>query len=170
MSFLCAVIYVEVVHLAVCADNKLCFSVSQRHTVLNMLYISDIQLYSQKQILPRQELASLIEEAESLNKNGGFEEKLAAAKASVTEFMASVEAYNASSDAYKYQKYLAAVRKAYGNANLVILGNGVDQSAIYFGNIAGNSGNNSNSNSGSDSSSSSGNNSSSNSGNSSTQQ
>ena len=99
-----------------------------------------------------------------------YEEKLAAAKASVTEFMASVEAYNASSDAYKYQKYLAAVRKAYGNANLVILGNGVDQSAIYFGNIAGNSGNNSNSNSGSDSSSSSGNNSSSNSGNSSTQQ
>ena len=62
--------------------------------------------------------------------------------------MASVEAYNASSDAYKYQKYLAAVRKAYGNANLVILGEGVDQSAIYFGNIAGNSGNNSNGNAG----------------------
>lgn len=76
-----------------------------------------------------------------------YEEKLAAAKASVTEFMASVEAYNASSDAYKYQKYLAAVRKAYGNANLVILGEGVDQSAIYFGNIAGNAGNSTNGNS-----------------------
>ncbi len=45
------------------------------------LYISDIQLYSQKQILPRQELASLIEEAESLNKNGGFEEKLSKLRA-----------------------------------------------------------------------------------------
>lgn len=72
-----------------------------------------------------------------------YEEKVATAKASIAEFMASVEAYNASSDAYKYQKYLAAVRKAYGNANLVILGKGVDQSAIYFGNIAENSDNNS---------------------------
>ena len=102
-----------------------------------------------------------------------YEEKVAAAKASVTEFMASVEAYNASSDAYKYQKYLAAVRKAYGNANLVILGEGVDQSAIYFGNIAGNSGSSS-SNSGNNSNSNAGNNSNgnsnNNSGNNSTQQ
>ena len=95
-----------------------------------------------------------------------YEEKVAAAKASVTEFMASVEAYNASSDAYKYQKYLAAVRKAYGNANLVILGEGVDQSAIYFGNIAGNSGNSVSGNSGNNSNS----NSNSKSGNNSTQQ
>ena len=95
-----------------------------------------------------------------------YEEKVAAAKASVTEFMASVEAYNASSDAYKYQKYLAAVRKAYGNANLVILGEGVDQSAIYFGNIAGNAGNSTNGNS----NNSAGNNANSNSGNNSTQQ
>lgn len=92
-----------------------------------------------------------------------YEEKVAAAKASITEFMASVEAYNASSDAYKYQKYLAAVRKAYGNANLVILGEGVDQSAIYFGNIAGSSGNSSSS-SDSSSSSNSGNSTESNSG------
>ena len=102
-----------------------------------------------------------------------YEEKVAAAKASITEFMASVEAYNASSDAYKYQKYLAAVRKAYGNANLVILGEGVDQSAIYFGNIAGNSGSSS-SNSGNNSNSNAGNNSNgnsnNNSGNNSTQQ
>lgn len=96
-----------------------------------------------------------------------YEEKVAAAKASITEFMASVEAYNASSDAYKYQKYLAAVRKAYGNANLVILGEGVDQSAIYFGNISGNSGSSSSdsgSSSGSNSSGSAGSNSSSSSG------
>lgn len=103
-----------------------------------------------------------------------YEEKVAAAKASITEFMASVEAYNASSDAYKYQKYLAAVRKAYGNANLVILGEGVDQSAIYFGNIAGNSGNSASGNSGNstngNSNNNSGNNANSNSGNNSTQQ
>lgn len=99
-----------------------------------------------------------------------YEEKVAAAKASVTEFMASVEAYNASSDAYKYQKYLAAVRKAYGNANLVILGEGVDQSAIYFGNIAGNSGSSSSESSGNSSSSSSSSSSSNSSSNSSTQQ
>jgi regulator of protease activity HflC (stomatin/prohibitin superfamily) len=103
-----------------------------------------------------------------------YEEKVAAAKASVTEFMASVEAYNASSDAYKYQKYLAAVRKAYGNANLVILGEGVDQSAIYFGNIAGNSGNSASGNLGnssnSNSNSKSGSNSTNSSGNSNTQQ
>ena len=103
-----------------------------------------------------------------------YEEKVAAAKASITEFMASVEAYNASSDAYKYQKYLAAVRKAYGNANLVILGEGVDQSAIYFGNIAGNSGNSASGNSGNstngNSNNNSGNNANSNSGNNSAQQ
>ena len=99
-----------------------------------------------------------------------YEEKVAAAKASVTEFMASVEAYNASSDAYKYQKYLAAVKKAYGNANLVILGEGVDQSAIYFGNIAGNSDNSASGNSGNNSNSNSGSNSNNSSGNSNTQQ
>ena len=99
-----------------------------------------------------------------------YEEKVAAAKASVTEFMASVEAYNASSDAYKYQKYLAAVRKAYGNANLVILGEGVDQSAIYFGNIAGNSGNSESGSSNNNSNSNTNGNSNNSSGNSNTQQ
>lgn len=73
-----------------------------------------------------------------------YQEKTAAAKSSVAEFMASVEANNANKDAYKYYKYLAAVRKAYGNANLVILGEGVDASALYFGNFYNN---NSNSNS-----------------------
>lgn len=69
-----------------------------------------------------------------------YEEKMAEAKASNTEFMASVEAWNVYSDAYKYQKHLAAVSKSYRSAKLVILGKGVDQSTIYFGNIKGNSG------------------------------
>lgn len=76
------------------------------------------------------------------------EEKVATAKASVAEFMASVEAYNSYSDAYKYQKYLAAVREAYGNANLVIIGEGVDAAALYFGNFGANTGENNSSNSG----------------------
>jgi len=136
---------------------------------------------AEKYIVNAQDVAAVtIAQAETTHDTtvGGaqvsYEEKVAAAKASITEFMASVEAYNASSDAYKYQKYLAAVRKAYGNANLVILGEGVDQSAIYFGNIAGNSGNSSSGNSGNNSNgnsnSNSGNNANSNSGNNSTQQ
>ena len=71
-------------------------------------------------------------------------EQIATAKSTIAEFMASVEAYKSNPDAYKFQKYLAAVRKAYGNANLVIVGEGIDQSAIIFGNISGSStGNNS---------------------------
>lgn len=65
-----------------------------------------------------------------------YSTKTAAAKASVAEFMASVEAYNANPDAYTYQKYLAAVSEAYGKANLVILGEGIDQSALFFGSFS----------------------------------
>lgn len=103
-------------------------------------------IQAEKQIINAQDLAIMsLQQAQLTHDNAigeaqvNYEKKVAAAKASITEFMASVEAYNANSDAYKYQKYLAAVRKAYGNANLVILGEGVDQSAIVFGNIAGKS-------------------------------
>lgn len=61
--------------------------------------------------------------------------KVSKAKASVEEFMASVEANKKNPSAYHYQKYLAAVSEAYSNANLVILGSGIDQSAIIFGNF-----------------------------------
>ncbi|MBQ3151588.1 MAG: protease modulator HflK [Clostridia bacterium] len=59
--------------------------------------------------------------------------KVAAAKSSVAEFLASLEMFNKYPNSYKYQKYLAAVREAYGKANLVILSDDVDSSAIYFG-------------------------------------
>lgn len=65
--------------------------------------------------------------------NSEYAEKVAAAKSSVAEFMASVEANNAYGEKYTYQKYLNALREAYGKANIVIVGEGVDQSAIYFG-------------------------------------
>ena len=61
--------------------------------------------------------------------------KIAAAQAGVAEFMAGVAADKQYSDAYRYYKYLNAVRRAYGGAKLIILGEGVDPS-IYFGNIS----------------------------------
>lgn len=61
--------------------------------------------------------------------------KVSSAKASVKEFMASVEANKKNPSAYSYQKYLAAVREAYGKGNLIIVGPGIDQSAIIFGNF-----------------------------------
>ena len=64
-----------------------------------------------------------------------YEKRLAEAKSSIEHFTASADAYNTNSDAYTYFKYLDAVKKAYGNANLVIVGEGVDTSALYFGNL-----------------------------------
>ena len=61
--------------------------------------------------------------------------KIAAAQADVAEFMAGVSADNQYSDAYRYYKYLNAVRRAYGGAKLIIVGEGVDPS-IYFGNLS----------------------------------
>lgn len=63
-------------------------------------------------------------------------EKVAKAKANIAEFLASAEAYRTNKDAYTYYKYLKAVGEAYGNANLVILGDGVDESRLYFGNFS----------------------------------
>jgi hypothetical protein len=49
--------------------------------------------------------------------------------------MASVAADNEYSDAYRYYKYIKAIASAYGGARLVIVGEGIDSSNIYFGNI-----------------------------------
>lgn len=62
-------------------------------------------------------------------------EKIANARASVAEFMASVEANNAYPDEYRFRKYLDALCKAYGKSRLVIVGEGIDSSNIYFTNI-----------------------------------
>ncbi len=64
-------------------------------------------------------------------------EKVAKAKSVVTEFLASVQADKQYGGNYRYQKYLNAVREAYGKANLVIVGEGIDKSALYFGSIPG---------------------------------
>jgi membrane protease subunit HflK len=61
--------------------------------------------------------------------------KIAEAKAEVAEFMAGVEADKAYPSAYRYYKYLNAITKAYGNAKLVIVGEDIDTSKIYFGSL-----------------------------------
>lgn len=60
---------------------------------------------------------------------------VAAARAEVSGFLASVSADTAYPDAYRYNKYLTAAGKAYGGSKLVIVGDGIDSSKIYFGNI-----------------------------------
>ena len=49
--------------------------------------------------------------------------------------MASVEANKENKDAYQYYKYLDALSQSYGKSNLILVGDGVDSSKIYFGNI-----------------------------------
>lgn len=63
-------------------------------------------------------------------------QSIAEAKSNVAEFMASLESYKANKDSYTFQKYLSAVREAYGNANLVIISKDIDESALFFGNFS----------------------------------
>ncbi|MBE6604165.1 MAG: protease modulator HflK [Ruminococcaceae bacterium] len=62
-------------------------------------------------------------------------ESMAGARASVAEFMASVEADNAYSEEYRYYKYMQAITEAYSGAKLVIVGDGINEENIYIGNI-----------------------------------
>ncbi len=61
--------------------------------------------------------------------------EVARARASVAEFMASVEADNAYSDEYRYYKYMQAITEAYSDAKLIIVGEGVNTENIYIGSI-----------------------------------
>lgn len=58
---------------------------------------------------------------------------VSAATTEVSEFMAAVNASNEYPAEYKYYKYLEAICGAYKNARLVIVGNDVDSSRLYFG-------------------------------------
>ncbi|MBR2907335.1 MAG: protease modulator HflK [Clostridia bacterium] len=60
---------------------------------------------------------------------------IANAQAAVSEFMASVNADTSYPTTYRYYKYLNAITEAYGNTRLVIVGEGVDSSNIYFGSL-----------------------------------
>lgn len=65
--------------------------------------------------------------------NSEYSRKTAEATAAVAEFMAAAEADSQYGGTYRYQKYLNSVRQAYGKANLIILGDGVDRSSIILG-------------------------------------
>ena len=60
---------------------------------------------------------------------------IGAAQAAVMEFMASVEADKTYGQQYRYHKYINALTSAYGNAKLIIAGEGVDAKNIYIGSL-----------------------------------
>lgn len=60
---------------------------------------------------------------------------IADAKVAVAEFAGKKEADAEHGSAYRYYKYLNAVRKAYSNGNIILVGDGVDTGKIYIGNI-----------------------------------
>ena len=62
-------------------------------------------------------------------------DKVAKAKSDVAKFMASLQADTDYSAAYRYYKYLEALKTAYGKSTLIIIGNGIDSSNIYFGTL-----------------------------------
>lgn len=67
--------------------------------------------------------------------NSVYYDSVASARSEVAEFMAAVEAYSGNPDTYTYYKYMQAISSAYQNANLVILGEGVDGSRIIWGTL-----------------------------------
>ena len=76
------------------------------------------------------------QKTEAINKaNAEKYKSVAAATSSVSEFMASVAANENNSEAYHYYKYLDALTKAYGKNKLILVGDGVDSSKLYFGNF-----------------------------------
>ncbi len=65
--------------------------------------------------------------------NANYYSRLAEARTSVSSFVAALDAYENDPDAYVYYKYLDAISSAYKKSNLVILGEGIDGSRIYWG-------------------------------------
>ena len=61
--------------------------------------------------------------------------RIAAATTEIAQFTAGQAASELYPEEYRYYKYLDAVRRAYKNARLVIVGNDVDSSRLYFGSI-----------------------------------
>lgn len=59
--------------------------------------------------------------------------KIADARASVSEFMAGVEADSRYSDSYRNYKYLSALTEAYRRSRLILVGEGIDSARIWLG-------------------------------------
>lgn len=85
--------------------------------------------------------AAQIAEAETyraqwvLGANADYFARISAARTEVAEFMAAVEAYSEYPDEYVYYRYLNAITAAYAGSKLIILGDGVDDSRLYYGNF-----------------------------------
>lgn len=62
-------------------------------------------------------------------------ESVAKAEASVAEFMASVAADGDYRNEYRYYKYMDALTKAYADAKLILVGEGIDTSNLFIGSI-----------------------------------
>lgn len=62
-------------------------------------------------------------------------ESIASAKSQVAGFMASASADASFRNEYRFYKYLDALTRAYSGAKLVIVGDGIDSSNIYIGNL-----------------------------------
>ncbi|MBQ4563519.1 MAG: hypothetical protein IJA58_03435 [Lachnospiraceae bacterium] len=58
---------------------------------------------------------------------------VADAKAEVTEFMAAVAADNSYSNAYRYYKYLNALKESLKDSKLYLLGSDIDAESLFFG-------------------------------------
>lgn len=62
-------------------------------------------------------------------------EGVANANASVADFMAAVDTDEIYGDSYRFQKYIQAIAAAYGNAKIIIVGEGVNAGNIYIGSL-----------------------------------
>ncbi len=89
------------------------------------------------QTIANSNIMSAREEAEKLigAAKVSQQEQVAGAEASVKEFLASVEADEDNPGYYRFQKYMNALMKAYGDAKLIIVGEGVDSSNLYIGSL-----------------------------------
>lgn len=94
-----------------------------------------LQLEAQGYAIERVSYAWVQYDTELALANIQYYDSVAAARASVAEFMASVEADNAYSDEYRYYKYMQAITQAYSDAKLIIVGEGVNEGNIYIGNF-----------------------------------
>jgi regulator of protease activity HflC (stomatin/prohibitin superfamily) len=99
------------------------------------------QLISQAQIDTAEGLAAASRAFAELRKNAAVmkaqieqTQRVSEAEASVAEFMAMVEAYETAPDSFCYYKYLNALAVTYKGQRLYILGDGIDQRYLYFGN------------------------------------
>ncbi len=60
-------------------------------------------------------------------------EAIAEAQSKVSVFMANVEAFTEHKDAFRYYKYIETLRTSYQQTKLIIVGEGINSSNIYFG-------------------------------------